>query len=71
MKVTVNTLTFSLFEGARVRNALLRYFAKKKLDKELIDDIVVHDDYDHELDHDAPLSDGQHIAFEEPHPHNH
>ena len=71
MKVKVNTLTFSLFEGARVRNALLRYFAKKKLDKDLIDAIVVHDDYDHELDHDALLSDGQHIAFEEPHPLNH
>ena len=45
--------------------------AKKKLDKDLIDAIVVHDDYDHELDHDAPLSDGQHIAFEEPPPLNH
>ena len=64
MKVRVNTRTLQLFEGACVKNALLRYFTVKKLDKQLIDGIEVHDAYGHLLDHDAPLSDGQQITFE-------
>lgn len=64
MKVKVNTRTLTLFEGARVQNALLRYFTVKKLDKRLIDTVEVHDSYGHLIDHDAPLSDGQIITFE-------
>ncbi|MCR4810665.1 MAG: hypothetical protein K5896_12510 [Prevotella sp.] len=64
MKVRVNTRTLQLFEGACVKNALLRYFTVKKLDKQLINGIEVHDAYGHLLDHDAPLSDGQQITFE-------
>ena len=64
MKVKVNTRTLQLFEGACVKNALLRYFTVKKLDKQLIDAVEVHDDYGHVIDHDAPLRDGQHISFE-------
>lgn len=64
MKVKVNTRTLVLFEGARVKNALLRYFTVKKLDKRLIDTVEVHDIFGHVLDHDAPLSDGKQITFE-------
>ena len=64
MKVRVNARTLQLFEGACVKNALLRYFTVKKLDKQLINGIEVHDAYGHLLDHDAPLSDGQQITFE-------
>ncbi len=64
MKVKVNTRTLVLFEGARVKNALLRYFTVKKLDKRLIDTVEVHDSFGHVLDHDAPLSDGKQITFE-------
>lgn len=64
MKVKVNTRTLVLFEGAQVKNALLRYFTVKKLDKRLIDTVEVHDSFGHVLDHDAPLSDGKQITFE-------
>lgn len=66
MKVKVNRRTLDLFEGARVQNALLRYFTVKKLDKQLISDLTVRDAYGHELGHDAPLSDGQQITFDLP-----
>ena len=68
MKVKVNRRTLELFEGARVENALLRYFTVKKLDKKLIDQVEVHDAYGHVIGHDAPLSDGQKITFEHPQP---
>lgn len=64
MKVKVNTRTLRLFEGAKVRNALLRYFTVKKLDKKFINDVIPFDAFGHELDFDAPLSDGQHITFQ-------
>lgn len=66
MKVKVNRRTLDLFEGARVQNALLRYFTVKKLDKQLAGGVTVRDAYGHELDHDAPLADGQKLVFDEP-----
>ena len=65
MKVKVNRRTLELFEGARVKNALLRYFTVKKLDRQLIDSVEVKDAYGHEVDHDAPLTDGQKITFDD------
>ena len=64
MKVKVNTRTLQLFDGACVKNVLLRYFTVKKLDKQLIDEAQVYDEAGHMLDHDAPLTDGQHITCE-------
>lgn len=66
MKVRVNRRTFQLFEGAKVSNALLRYFTVKKLDRQLIDSVEVHDVYGHVLDHDAPLHNEQTITFDDP-----
>ena len=63
MKVKVNTRTLHIFDGACVKNALLRYFTVKKLDKQLIDSLEVYDAVGHVIDHDAPLSDGQRITF--------
>ena len=68
MKIKVNTRTLQIIEGACVKNALLRYFSVKKLDKNLIDQVEVHDAYGHVIGHDAPLSDGQKITFEHPQP---
>ena len=68
MKVKVNRRTLELFEGAKVRNALLRYFTVKKLDKKLVEQVEVHDSFGHVIDHDAPLSDGQKITFDIPQP---
>lgn len=67
MKVMVNELTVELFEGARVRNALLKYFTLENLDRALLtDDLDVEDIYGHLLDFDAPLTDGQSITFRFP-----
>ncbi|MGX8695852.1 MAG: hypothetical protein ACSW8D_05660 [Prevotella sp.] len=55
MRVKVNRRWLQLFEGARVGNALLRYFTVRKLDKQLIDKVEVHDALGHVIDHDAPL----------------
>ena len=66
MKIKVNRRTLELFEGAKVQNALQRYFTVKKLDRKLMDRLEVHDVYGHVLDYDAPLTDGQQISFELP-----
>lgn len=63
MRIKVNTRTLQIIEGACVKNALLRYFSVKKLDKKLIDGLEVYDAYGHVIDHDAPLHDGQQITF--------
>ena len=66
MKVKVNTRTLELFEGAKVRNALQRYFTVKKLDRKLMTDTEVYDSMGHQLDHDAPLQDGMKLSAELP-----
>jgi hypothetical protein len=66
MKVKVNRRTLELFDGAKVQNALLRYFTVKKLDKRLLDSVEVHDTYGHVIGHEAPLADGQTILFDLP-----
>lgn len=63
MKIKVNRKTISIFEGARVRQALLRYFTIKKMDLSLVEKAQVFDAYDHPTDLDAPLSEGQTIKF--------
>ncbi len=65
MKVTVNELTVELFEGAQVKNAVLRYFTARKMDKSLInDDLPVKDAYGHTLDLNAPLRNEQCITVQ-------
>ena len=66
MKVKVNRRTLELFEGAAVRNALLRYFTVKKLNRQLVDSVEVRDGAGHVMDLDAPLRDGQQIVFDHP-----
>ena len=51
MRIKVNTRTLQIIEGACVKNALLRYFSVKKLDKKLIDGLEVYDAYGHVIDH--------------------
>ena len=64
MKITVNDICVSLFEGACVRNAILRASLADKNSFMADGDIIVRDSYGHELDLDAPLHDGQHITCE-------
>ena len=63
MKVKVNRKTIDIFVGARVRQALLRYFTIRKMDLRLVEKAQVFDSYGHLTDLDAPLSEGQTIKF--------
>ncbi len=65
MIVVVNRKELELFTGAKVKNALLKYFTLKRINRDLIDSTEVYDAYGHVLDHDAPLSDGKRITFDE------
>ncbi|MBQ7157610.1 MAG: hypothetical protein IJR86_07470 [Bacteroidaceae bacterium] len=61
MKIKVNRKTITLFEGATIRHALLRYCALKGIDASTIENITVYDRFGHETDLDAPAS--QHDAI--------
>lgn len=63
MKVKVNRRTLDIFEGAKARNALLRYFRIRKFDLSLVEEVDVFDVYGHPIDLDAPLSEGQIIKY--------
>ena len=66
MKVKVNRRTIDIFEGARIRQALLRYFTIRKMDLSLVEKVSVYDAYGHLTDLDAPLSEGQTVKFKLP-----
>ena len=63
MKVKVNRTEIDIFEGARSRDALLRYLVRRRLSKSLIDRGPVQDAWGHEIGLDAPLHEGQTIKF--------
>ena len=64
MKITVNDICVTLFEGACVRNAIMRASLAEKKSFMTAGDVIVRDSYGQELDLDAPLHDGQHITCE-------
>ena len=66
MKVKVNRKTIEIFDGAKARQALLRYFTIRKMDLKLVENLEVYDAYGHQIGLDAPLSDGQAIKFKQP-----
>lgn len=59
MMVKVNRTTVEIFEGARVRHAVLRYLVKRHNDATLIDRVVLRDAAGHRIGLDAPLAHGQ------------
>ena len=65
MRVKVNRRYVEVFEGAKVKHALLRYFVVKDLDREKIASVEVFDAWGHLIDHDAPLTENQKIKFKE------
>lgn len=65
MRVKVNRRYVEVFEGAKVKHALLRYFVDKDLDREKIASVEVFDAWGHLIDHDAPLTENQKIKFKE------
>ncbi len=63
MKIKVQDKEIVLFHGASVKDALLRYFTKCDIRRDVINHVVVKDQWGHELDLDAPLRDGQLVFF--------
>ncbi len=63
MKVNVQEKEIVLFCGATVKDALLRYFTKCDMRRDIINHVQVKDQWGHELDLDAPLSDEQYLTF--------
>lgn len=61
MEVTVNNKTIRIFAGATAKDALRRYFAKTDPSKAM--EVTVLDEYGHEVDPDAPLSEGTILTF--------
>ena len=61
----VNRRYVEVFEGAKVKHALLRYFVVKELDRKKIETVEVFDAWGHLIDHDAPLKENQKIKFKE------
>ena len=63
MKVKVNRRMVDIFDGARVRDAALRYLVLRKMDVKLLEKAEAQDAYGHVIGMDAPLSDGQTIKL--------
>lgn len=63
MKIIVNRTPVEVFEGARSRDALLRYCILRHLDRSLIERGTVYDTWGHEIGLDAPLREGQTIKI--------
>lgn len=61
MKVKVNRRSVDIFDGARARDAVLRYLVLRKMDVSLIGQAQICDALGHTIGPDSPLSDGQEI----------
>lgn len=59
MKVKVNRTTVELFEGAQVRQALLRYCVQRKYKLSLVEQAEPYDAWGHRIGLDSPLREGQ------------
>lgn len=62
MKVFVNSDEIEIFGGATVKDALRRFFLKKCDKNE--GNFIVRDQWDHEMDIDAPLREGMKITID-------
>lgn len=61
MKIKVNRRSVDIFEGAKARDAVLRYLVLRKMDVSLINQAQLFDASGHSIGPDAPLSEGQAI----------
>lgn len=62
MKVIVNNHEIDIFGGATAKDAVRRYFISKGEKK--TNDITIRDQWEHEIDPDAPLREGMSLTFE-------
>ena len=63
MKVKVNRTEIEIFEGAKIRHAVLQYLVKRHMSTSKIESIQAYDAYGHHTDLDAPLKEGQLIKL--------
>ena len=62
MKIRVNNDEIDIFGGATAKDAIRRYLIQKAEKKTR--DIIIRDQWEHEMDPDAPLREGMSITFE-------
>lgn len=61
MKIRVNNDEIDIFGGATAKDAIRRYFISKGEKK--TNNITIRDQWEHEMDPDAPLREGMSITF--------
>ncbi|MBR5084271.1 MAG: hypothetical protein IKX33_06685 [Prevotella sp.] len=61
MKVIVNNDEIQIFGGATAKDAIRRYFIQKG--EKRTNNITIRDQWEHEIDSDAPLREGMIITF--------
>ncbi len=59
MKVKVNRRSVDIFDGAKARDAVLRYLVLRKMDVSLIRQAEFYDALGHPIGADSPLAEGQ------------
>lgn len=64
MNIKVNSKDIRIFRGATAKDAVMRYLTTNKMDPALAKQVVINDQWNHEIDIDAPLKEGQVITFE-------
>lgn len=61
MRIKVNRTWVEVYDGASVRQAVLRYIVQRKLSTILLNRCKVYDQHGHPIDMDAPLEPDQYI----------
>ena len=59
----MNGKTIVLFRSATVRDALVRFFTRCDIERSQVSKATVFDQWGHEIDLDAPLSNDYEITF--------
>ncbi len=61
MNVKVNRTMIQIFDGAKVKDVVISYMARRCVSKSRMEKVKVFDVYGHPIDVDAPLNDGDAI----------
>ena len=64
MRITVNDKKIIIFQGATVKDALLRLFSKNGISRDTLMQVTAYDQWGHELDLDSPLREDTAITYE-------
>ncbi len=64
MRIKVNNQEVVIFQGATVKDALLKSFSRDDIDKALINSVEAYDQWGHEIGLDSPLKPDQTITYQ-------